>query len=43
VSGHGSGVNKYGWVTWVMGQLTDGSGGSWVTKCDLSAYDAKVD
>jgi len=30
--GHGS------WVTWVTGQFTDGSDGSWVTKCgSLSA------
>jgi len=30
--GHGS------WVTWVTGQFTDGSDGSWVTTCDpLSA------
>ena len=28
--GHGSWVM----VTWVMGQFTDGSDGSWFTKCD---------
>jgi len=35
--GHGSWVkwvNKSGWVTWVMGQFTDGLDGSWVIKCD---------
>ena len=36
-AGHGSRVkwvNKSEWVTWVTGQLTDGSPGSRVKKCD---------